>query len=132
MSDGDTPATGDSQELWWAGSDEWGPWTSAPAVRVLAELPSHQFERLVLVETVADWPERFLFGLSHPARGPAPGSPVSALVFEPEPEGWDGVQPLNLSDLRYCGEAVLAASPDEAPKISVQERERRRKGWAFD
>jgi hypothetical protein len=127
---GDTQAACDSQKLWWAGSDEWGPWTSAPAVRALAELPSNQFERLLLIETVTNPPERFLFGIAGPAPGPAPGSPVGAIVFS-EPQGWDGEQPLNLADLRYRGEAVVAATPEEAPRLSEEDRERRRKGWAF-
>lgn len=130
VSDGPTEASGGSQKLWWAGSDEWGPWTSAPAVRVLAELPSDQFARLLLVETVTDWPARFLFGLAHPGGEPTLGSPVGVLVFS-EPEGWQGDKPLNIPDLHYRGEAVLTASPEEAPRLSEDERRRRRKGWAF-
>jgi hypothetical protein len=120
----------DSGETWWAGSDEWGPWTEAPAVRVLDELPSDQFERLALVETEGAFPEQFLFGISNAARSPSPGSPIGALVFAP-PEHWDGREPLNLRNLIYQGEATVCATADEAPRLSDEARERRRKGWAF-
>jgi hypothetical protein len=120
----------DTGELWWAGSDEWGPWTRAPAVKVLGELPTDQFERLLLVETVDDFPRRFLFGIAYPALRPTPGTPIGAIVFAP-PEHWDGRELLNMSNLIYRGEATVCASQDEAPRLSDEEREKRRKGWAF-
>lgn len=120
----------DTGEVWWAGSDEWGPWTEAPAVRVIGELPTDQFQRLLEVETVGDFPERFLFGIANTAGRPAPGSPIGAIVFA-TPEDWDGRQPLNLGNLAYRGEATVAASRDEVPRLSDEAREKRRKGWAF-
>lgn len=113
---------------WWAGSDEYGPWTQAPAVRVLAEYPSESFAHLVLVETDEPNPRQFVFGIGWPEALPEPGRPLSARVFHP-PEHWDGHSPLNLGALPFHSEAIVAARPEDAPRISAEALERRRKGW---
>jgi hypothetical protein len=117
-------------DVWWAGSDEWEPWTTAPPIRVIGRLPSDDFEQLLLVETANEHPERFLFGIGQKDARPTPGSPIAAVVFE-VPSHPDPREPLNLRDLRYRGEVVVSARAEEAPRLSDEDRERRRKGWAF-
>jgi len=117
-------------ELWWAGSDEWEPWTTAPPIRVIGRLPSDDFEHLLVVETANEYPRRFLFGIGQSDARPEPGSPIAAVVFQ-APDQPDPRTPLNLRDLKYQGEVVVSARQEEAPRLSDEERERRRKGWAF-
>jgi hypothetical protein len=118
------------ERTWWAGSDEWGPWTERPAIRVLGTLPTSDFATLLRVETVADWPEQFLFGVSGLVDPSEPGARVPVMVFGPEVVGsWDGRRPLRRRDLRYRGEAVVSARAEDVPGVGAEERERRRKGW---
>jgi hypothetical protein len=123
------PKTTDNEShVWWAGSDEWEPWIRAPAIRVLDELPSDDFKPLLLVETLGEHPEQFLFGVLGPRSSPTPGSPIGAMVFRP-PERWDGTSALNLRDLSYVGEVVIGARRDDIPSLTPDQLERRRKGW---
>jgi hypothetical protein len=114
-------------DVWWAGSDEWEPWTTPQPVRVVGRLPSDDFAQLLLVETPN---ERFLFGIGQNETRPTPGSPIAAVVFQ-APSQPDPREPLNLRDLNYRGDVVVCAGQEEAPRLSDEDRERRRKGWAF-
>lgn len=119
-------------EIWWAGSDEWEPWTSAPPVRVIGRLPSDDFQQLLIVETADENAERFLFGtgIGEEALPPSPGISIAAVVFKAPSES-DAVGPVNLRELKYCGEVLVCARQHDAPRLSDEDRDRRRKGWAF-
>lgn len=119
-------------EVYWAGSDEWPPWINRPRIRILEELPSHDFRWLLRVEALTEPPEEFLFGVPRLVERRAAGAPVGALVFAPEPrQPWDGERPLGRSDLVYQGEATLGRRRDELPFMPEEKQQRRRKGWAF-
>ncbi len=118
-------------EVYWAGSDEWAPWTSRPAVRVIEKVPSSS-GRLLRVEALTEPPEEFLFDVPFYTELVRSGGPVGALVFKSEPRlPWDGTRPLTRNDLEYQGEAVLSRRREELPFVPPEVQERRRKGWTW-
>jgi hypothetical protein len=117
----------DAESLW-AGSDEWDPWTEAPQIRRLQAVASDSFDELWLVEALLDPPRQFLIGFGQRVTDKL-GFPRAARAFN-VPVGWEG-GPLELTDLAYAGDVIVARTPDDLPSLSPERRERRRKGWAF-
>ena len=112
----------------WAGSDEWEPWTEAPRIRLLHAVPSDTFYELWLVEALLEPPRQFLIGFGEPVTENL-GFPRAARAFR-VPDDWSG-GPLNLADLGYAGDVIIAANREDAPVLSPERQEKRRKGWAF-
>jgi hypothetical protein len=115
-------------EVLWAGSDEWEPWTNAPQIRMLRQVPSGDFYELWLVEASLDGPTQFLVGVGTPVTERL-SFPFAARAFQ-VPVGWDGGA-LTLAELKYAGDIVVGKRRQDVPTLSPEQRERRRRGWAF-
>jgi hypothetical protein len=114
----------------WIGSDEWNTWWDGEPAVVVRDVPSDGTLgialRLVRVERTG---EEVLIGRFFPLPL-TPGRPLGVTVYE-IPGGWDRVSPLRERELRFHSEAGLYARPEELPVVTAEQRERRRRGWAY-
>jgi hypothetical protein len=114
----------------WIGSDEWSTWWDGEPAVVVRDVASDGAlgiqVRLVRLERTA---EEVLIGRFFPLPL-KPGRPLGVVVYE-APDGWDGVAPLRERELRFQSEAALYARPEELPVVTAEQRERRRRGWAY-
>src|SRR4051794_20480510 len=114
----------------WIGSDEYPRWWAGQPARVIRRVETDGETGLDLMLVEIESPrEQTLLG-RHIPMAVKPGRPVGILEFN-VPEGWDGSTPIAEGELRFRSEPVLYAQPQELPVVSIEHRERIRRGWGL-